>query len=50
MIKLLALAMIAAIVPMSAQAQDGTTNFKPGALEAAIADGKTVLLHYKSTW
>lgn len=47
---LLALACMAMFVPMSAQAQGGTVNFKPGALKAAIADGKTVLLHYKSTW
>jgi hypothetical protein len=47
---LMALACIAALVPLSAQAQDGTVPYKPGALKTAIADGKTVLLHYKSTW
>ena len=50
MIRLLAVACMTAIVSMSAQAQSGTVSFKPGALKAAIADGKTVLVHYKSTW
>ena len=45
---LLALTWLAMLVPMAAEAK--STTFKPGALEAAIAKGETVLLHYKSTW
>ena len=45
---LLALAMIVMLMP--AQADAKSTTFKPGALEAAVQNGETVLLHYKSTW
>jgi len=31
-------------------AQAKSVTFKPGALKAAVANGETVLLHYKSTW
>lgn len=46
----LALAWLLMAVPMAAQADDGTVAYKPGALKAAVEQGKTVLLHYKSTW
>lgn len=45
---LLALAWLIAI-PFAAQA-NGIVNYKPGALEAALGRGESVLLHYKSTW
>ena len=46
----LALAWVALAMPLSAHAEGGEVVYKPGALKAAIEQGKTVLLHYKSTW
>lgn len=46
---LLALAWLMVALPFAAQAQS-VVNYKPGALKAAAAQGKSVLLHYKSTW
>ena len=45
---LLALTLLAVAMPMSAAAQ--TVNYKQGVIESATAAGKSVLLHYKSTW
>lgn len=39
---------VATAVP--ARAGEGTVQYKAGPVEAAIAKGDTVLLHYKSTW
>lgn len=47
---LLALAWLAVVVPVAAQAGTGTTPYKPGVIKAAVAKGEVVLLHYKSTW
>ena len=44
------MAWVVLAVPMAAYADGGTVAYKPGALKAAIEQGKTVLLHYKSTW
>lgn len=33
-----------------AKANDGIMQYQAGSVEAAIAKGDTVLLHYKSTW
>lgn len=35
---------------MAASAGEGTQQYSAGPVEAAIAKGDTVLLHYKSTW
>ena len=35
---------------MPAKAGSDTITYKPGAVQAAIAKGETVLIHYKSTW
>ena len=45
---LLALAWLVAI-PMAAHAQ-GLQPYKPGAIKAALAQGKAVLLDYKAVW
>ena len=47
---LLALVWLVMVIPLSAQAGQGTVKYKPGALKAAVARGETVLLVYKSTW
>lgn len=47
---LLALAGIAVAASAPAAAGDGTQQYSAGLVEAAIAKGDTVLLHYKSTW
>jgi hypothetical protein len=47
---LIAMAFAFGAVPIAAQAGSGTVTYKPGVVKAAIAKGKTVLLHYKSTW
>ena len=44
------LALVWLVIPLSAQAGQGTVTYKPGALKAAVARGETVLLIYKSTW
>lgn len=46
---LMALALLVSLIPVAATAA-GSVTYKPGALKAAIANGETVLLHYKSTW
>ncbi len=33
-----------------ATAGSDTVAYQPGAVQAAVAKGETVLLHYKSTW
>ena len=33
-----------------ATAGSDTVTYQPGAVQAAIAKGETVLMHYKSTW
>jgi hypothetical protein len=47
---LFALAWLAVLPAAMVHAGDGTVPFKPGVLKTAIANGETVLLHYKSTW
>ena len=36
--------------PVSAQAESAWVEYKPGVIEAAISNGKSVLLGYLSTW
>jgi thioredoxin 1 len=38
-----------AVVPLSAQAA-GFVDYTPGSIDAALADGKTVLVDYSATW
>jgi thioredoxin 1 len=38
-----------AVVPLAAQAA-GFVDYTPGAIDAALADGKTVLVDYSATW
>ena len=33
-----------------AQSVEGWTNYNPGVVKSALANGKTTLLFYKSTW
>jgi hypothetical protein len=47
---LLAVAGMAMAAAAPAAAGDGTQQYSAGPVEAAIAKGDTVLLHYKSTW
>ena len=45
-----ALAWLALIIPMAANAGSDTEPYLEGDVKEAIASGETVLLHYKSTW
>ncbi len=47
---LLALVLTLAGTHMRAFAGKDTIDYEPGVLEAAIAKGQTVLIHYKTTW
>jgi hypothetical protein len=47
---LLALTGMAMAASAPAAAGEGTQQYSAGPVEAAIAKGDTVLLHYKSTW
>ncbi len=44
----LMLMLVTAHAPATAGAD--TVTYTPGAVQAAIAKGETVLIHYKSTW
>ncbi len=46
---LLALAWFAAAFALPASAQE-MVNYKPGAIKAALAQGKAVLIDYKAVW
>ena len=47
---LVTLAWAFVVLPMAAHAQSGMVAYKPGALKAAIAQGRTVLVDYKASW
>ena len=47
---LLALAWLMILVPMPAPAGEGVVSYTPGAVEAAINRGETVLIDYKAWW
>lgn len=46
----LALAWLALMIPIAANAGSDTEPYLDGDVKEAIASGETVLLHYKSTW
>ncbi|MGI9524374.1 MAG: hypothetical protein ACR2PG_22310 [Hyphomicrobiaceae bacterium] len=48
--RLFAFASLLLIASLPANAGSGTIKYKPGALQAALANGETILVHYKSTW
>jgi hypothetical protein len=50
MLKIAALSLLLAVVPMATQAETSWTTYKPGLVKAAIAKGETVLLGYLSSW
>jgi len=47
---LIALAWFASMVPITAQAGEGIVTYTPGAIEAAVSRGETVLIDYKAEW
>ena len=46
----LALAWLTLMIPIAAIAGSDTEPYLDGDVKEAIANGETVLLHYKSTW
>lgn len=47
---LFALILMLATAHAPATAGSDTVTYQPGAVQAAIAKGETVLIHYKSNW
>ena len=47
---LLALAWLLMFAPMPASAGEGIVQYEPGAIEAAINRGETILIDYKAVW
>jgi len=46
----LAATLAAPLLPATAFAADGFTDYKPGTIENALAEGKTVFVDYSATW
>lgn len=47
---LLGAAWLVFAVPVTVQAGEGTTAYKPGVIKSAVAKGETTLVIYKASW